>query len=163
MKAGRPFHPDECKRSIREASQLRNHGSKQSRLRALQPCRHVCLCAACATACTSQLAGLSPSPWTMQETGSWQEVLRALCAVEAVVQQGSTASCGEIAVHFQVGQFSGSSATCAMPRPRRLLCCGAHSIWALSNMCTGAAYLPIKPQPGGSCLLWLRSPAGRPC
>ena len=38
----------------------------------------------------------------MQETGSWQEVLRALCALEAVVQQGSTAACGEIAVHFQV-------------------------------------------------------------
>ncbi|KAA6426541.1 MAG: VHS domain-containing protein [Trebouxia sp. A1-2] len=35
------------------------------------------------------------------ERGSWQEVLRALCAVEAVVSQGSSAACGEIAVHFQ--------------------------------------------------------------
>ena len=33
---------------------------------------------------------------------SWQAVLRALCAVEAVIQQGSTAACGEIAVYFQV-------------------------------------------------------------
>ncbi|DBA99312.1 hypothetical protein WJX82_003226 [Trebouxia sp. C0006] len=35
------------------------------------------------------------------ESGSWQEVLRALCAVEAVISQGSSAACGEIAVHFQ--------------------------------------------------------------
>ena len=39
----------------------------------------------------------------MQEGSSWQVVLRALHAVEAVVQQGSTAACGEVAVHFQVG------------------------------------------------------------
>jgi len=38
----------------------------------------------------------------MQEGGSWQGVLRALYAVEAIVQQGSTAACGEVAVHFQV-------------------------------------------------------------
>ena len=38
----------------------------------------------------------------VQETGSWQEVLRALCALEAVISQGSSAACGEIAVHFQV-------------------------------------------------------------
>lgn len=38
----------------------------------------------------------------MQEGGSWQEVLRALCALEAVISQGSSAACGEIAVHFQV-------------------------------------------------------------
>lgn len=42
----------------------------------------------------------------MKERGSWQEVLRALCAVEAVVSQGSSAACGEIAVHFQVGLTS---------------------------------------------------------
>ncbi|CAL8466715.1 g6251 [Coccomyxa elongata] len=35
------------------------------------------------------------------EDASWQTVLRALSAVEAVVQQGSTAACGEVAVHFQ--------------------------------------------------------------
>lgn len=35
------------------------------------------------------------------ESGSWQEMLRALCAVEAVISQGSSAACGEIAVHFQ--------------------------------------------------------------
>ncbi|CAL5227111.1 g10020 [Coccomyxa viridis] len=35
------------------------------------------------------------------EGASWQVVLRALHAVEAVLQQGSTAACGEIAVHFQ--------------------------------------------------------------
>ena len=33
---------------------------------------------------------------------SWQAALRALCAVEAVVQQGSSAACGEVAVFFQV-------------------------------------------------------------
>ena len=38
----------------------------------------------------------------VQEGGSWQEVLRALCALEAVISQGSSAACGEIAVHFQV-------------------------------------------------------------
>lgn len=38
----------------------------------------------------------------VQEKGSWQEVLRALCALEAVISQGSSAACGEIAVHFQV-------------------------------------------------------------
>ena len=38
----------------------------------------------------------------LQEGGSWQEVLRALCALEAVISQGSSAACGEIAVHFQV-------------------------------------------------------------
>ena len=38
----------------------------------------------------------------LQEDASWQTVLRALSAVEAVVQQGSTAACGEVAVHFQV-------------------------------------------------------------
>ena len=39
----------------------------------------------------------------LQEGSSWQVVLRALHAVEAIVQQGSTAACGEVAVHFQVG------------------------------------------------------------
>ena len=38
----------------------------------------------------------------MQEGASWQVVLRALHAVEAIEQQGSTAACGEVAVHFQV-------------------------------------------------------------
>ena len=37
----------------------------------------------------------------LQEQGGWQEVLRALCALEAVVQQGASASCGECAVRFQ--------------------------------------------------------------
>ncbi|KAK9866534.1 hypothetical protein WJX84_009352 [Apatococcus fuscideae] len=35
------------------------------------------------------------------ERGGWQEMLRALCALEAVVQQGVSASCGECAIHFQ--------------------------------------------------------------
>ena len=39
----------------------------------------------------------------LQEGSSWQVVLRALHAVDAIVQQGSTAACGEVAVHFQVG------------------------------------------------------------
>lgn len=33
---------------------------------------------------------------------SWQAALRALCAAEAVLQQGSSAACGEVAVFFQV-------------------------------------------------------------
>ena len=37
----------------------------------------------------------------LQADPSWQAVLRALCALEAVIQQGSTAACGEIAVFFQ--------------------------------------------------------------
>ena len=36
-----------------------------------------------------------------QVQGPWQSSLRALCALEAVVQQGASTSCGEIAVHFQ--------------------------------------------------------------
>ena len=39
----------------------------------------------------------------LQEGSSWQAALRALYALEAVVQQGSSASCGEVAVYFQVG------------------------------------------------------------
>eukprot|EP00884_Botryococcus_braunii_P011304 jgi/Botrbrau1/20174/Bobra.0173s0072.1 len=35
------------------------------------------------------------------EGPSWQVALRALCALEAVIQQGSSTSCGEIAVYFQ--------------------------------------------------------------
>ena len=38
----------------------------------------------------------------IQEGPSWQACLRALCAVEAVVQQGSSAAAGEAAVFFQV-------------------------------------------------------------
>ena len=37
----------------------------------------------------------------LQEGASWQAALRALYALEAVVQQGSSASCGEVAVYFQ--------------------------------------------------------------
>ncbi len=37
-----------------------------------------------------------------QEGASWQASLRALCALEAIVQQGSSAACGEAAVYFQV-------------------------------------------------------------
>lgn len=38
----------------------------------------------------------------LQERGPWQATLRALCAIEAVIEGGSSASCGEVAVHFQV-------------------------------------------------------------
>jgi len=37
-----------------------------------------------------------------QEGASWQASLRALCALEAIVQQGSSAACGKAAVYFQV-------------------------------------------------------------
>ena len=37
----------------------------------------------------------------LQDGGSWQAALRALYALEAIVQQGSSASCGEVAVYFQ--------------------------------------------------------------
>ena len=41
--------------------------------------------------------------WTCsQGDNSWQASLRALCAIEAVIKQGSTTACGEIAVYFQV-------------------------------------------------------------
>lgn len=36
------------------------------------------------------------------EGNNWQECYRALCAIEAVILQGSSVSCGEIGVHFQV-------------------------------------------------------------
>ncbi|GMH41993.1 hypothetical protein BSKO_09912 [Bryopsis sp. KO-2023] len=36
------------------------------------------------------------------EGSSWQEAFRALCALEHVIQHGSSVSCGEIAVNFQV-------------------------------------------------------------
>lgn len=36
------------------------------------------------------------------ESHNWQECFRALCAIEAVILQGSSVSCGEIGVHFQV-------------------------------------------------------------
>ena len=39
--------------------------------------------------------------WLLQEDPSWQVALRALYAVEAVLAQGATAACGEVAVHFQ--------------------------------------------------------------
>jgi hypothetical protein len=41
----------------------------------------------------------------IQEGPSWQACLRALCAVEAIVQRGSSAACGEAAVFFQVLQL----------------------------------------------------------
>ena len=37
----------------------------------------------------------------VQGSGSWQVVLRALSALECVLQQGMTQSCGEVAVMFQ--------------------------------------------------------------
>ncbi|KAK9841847.1 hypothetical protein WJX81_007132 [Elliptochloris bilobata] len=37
---------------------------------------------------------------------SWQAVLRALCGLEAVVQQGTSAACGEVAVSFQADPAS---------------------------------------------------------
>lgn len=37
----------------------------------------------------------------MQEVGPWQSTLRALCAIEAVAESGSSAACGQVAVHFQ--------------------------------------------------------------
>ncbi|KAK9834958.1 hypothetical protein WJX84_004674 [Apatococcus fuscideae] len=49
------------------------------------------------------------------EHGGWQEILRALCALEAVVQQGSSSSCGECAVHFQSDQ-SCIQAACKSPQ-----------------------------------------------
>lgn len=36
-----------------------------------------------------------------QEAGAWQAALRALCAIEAVAESGSSASAGQVAVHFQ--------------------------------------------------------------
>ena len=135
------------KTSVSEASQLRDHGGKV-RLSAPQPWCHVCMCGACATACISQPAGLPLSPWVMQEAGSWQEVLRALCALEAVVQQGSTAACGEIAVHFQVGQRRAGLERLA-PSLVPDSSSGAHLMLPSQTMCIGAAYLPIKPPSGG--------------
>ena len=38
----------------------------------------------------------------LQSDPSWQAVLRALCALEAVIQHGSSVPCGEVAIHFQV-------------------------------------------------------------
>jgi len=35
------------------------------------------------------------------EGNNWQECYRALCAIEAVILEGSSVSCGEIGVHFQ--------------------------------------------------------------
>jgi hypothetical protein len=38
------------------------------------------------------------------EIGSWQETLRALCAIEALLEKSSTSpTAGEVAVHFQAG------------------------------------------------------------
>ena len=48
-----------------------------------------------------------------QDDPSWQTVLRALHAVEAVVQQGATAACGAVAVHFQVTS-PGIRRTCSL-------------------------------------------------
>lgn len=47
-------------------------------------------------------AHISPLRAGMQEGPSWQACLRALCAVEAIVQRGSSAAAGEAAVFFQV-------------------------------------------------------------
>ena len=57
----------------------------------------------------------------VQEGGSWQAALRALYALEAVVEQGSSASCGEVAVFFQVRRqgtgFSGGPVSVPVPVP----------------------------------------------
>jgi hypothetical protein len=37
----------------------------------------------------------------LQESQRWQVVLRALAALEAVLQRGSSQACGEVAVMFQ--------------------------------------------------------------
>lgn len=37
----------------------------------------------------------------VQESPRWQVVLRALAALEAILQRGSTQACGEVAVMFQ--------------------------------------------------------------
>lgn len=37
----------------------------------------------------------------LQESPRWQVVLRALAALEAVLQRGSSQACGEVAVMFQ--------------------------------------------------------------
>jgi hypothetical protein len=47
-----------------------------------------------------------------QEGGVWQIALRALCVLEAVIRQGSSASCGEVAVHFQVCIHSSTISEC---------------------------------------------------
>ena len=66
-----------------------------------------------------------------QDGGSWQAALRALYALEAVVQQGSSASCGEVAVYFQVsgtyGLFTVPNAVWAMLR-HSTLCTATYDI-----------------------------------
>lgn len=46
-------------------------------------------------------AGALTGP-TLQEQGPWQATLRAVCALEAVIETGHTEVCGRIAVAFQV-------------------------------------------------------------
>ncbi len=38
----------------------------------------------------------------LQEGTSWQAALRSLCAVEAILEEGSAAACGDAAMFFQV-------------------------------------------------------------
>ena len=54
---------------------------------------------ACGWACDGVLS--APG---VQEGGPWQATLRAICALEAVIQLGHTEVCGKIAVAFQVSQ-----------------------------------------------------------
>ena len=78
----------------------------------------------------------------LQEGTSWQAVLRALHAVEAIVQQGSTAACGEVAVHFQVGLLQPSvQHACGVSR---------HS----SPSCGSMPLLRIQPVPSGVPLVY---------
>ncbi|GAB4815066.1 hypothetical protein N2152v2_002112 [Parachlorella kessleri] len=60
------------------------------------------------------------------ERGPWQATLRALCAVEAVIESGSSAPCGEIAVHFQanpdpIRRASGSPQASVRQRASKVL------------------------------------------
>ena len=64
----------------------------------------------------------------LQEGSSWQVVLRALHALEAIVQQGSTAACGEVAVHFQVGLLQPSV---------------QHACWPLSHSSPSVGCVPL--------------------
>jgi hypothetical protein len=64
--------------------------------------------------CCKILFRLSLGSW-LQERGPWQATLRALCALEAVIEQGSSVPCGEVAVHFQVGfQVWGRASACLL-------------------------------------------------
>jgi hypothetical protein len=56
----------------------------------LQPMLRCCAVLCCAVLCCG-----------LQESQRWQVVQRALAALEAVLQRGSSQACGEVAVMFQ--------------------------------------------------------------